>query len=298
MTKPRLGFIGAGRVGSVLALALNKAGYPVVAVASRRFESAQSLAGRIDGCDAVHSPQTVVDRADLVFVTTPDDAIRGVAQSLPWRDGVAVVHTSGAETRDALRIAAARGATTASLHPLQTFAGVDQGLAVLPGTVFAVEAEGDLKDTLLTLVTDLQGTPIELRSEDKVLYHAAAVLASNYVVTLMKLASDLWLRIGQERSAAVPALLPLLRGVVANLDALGLPAALTGPIARGDVETVRRHLDAIAAAAPETLPAYRELALQTIPVALARGGLSDTAAAGLRELLDGSPLALERRDPK
>src|SRR6185295_18651492 len=94
-----------------------------------------------------------------------------------------------------------------------------------------------------------------------------------------------WLRLGWERPAALQAVLPLLKGAVANLENLGLPAALTGPIARGDVETVRRHLDALAAASPETLPAYLEMALQTIPVALARGGLSESAAAELRSLI-------------
>ena len=119
MSKPRLGFIGAGKVGSVLALGLSAAGYPVVAIASRRFESARDLSRRIPGADAVHSPQTVVDRADIVFVTTPDAAIREVAQSLPWREGVCVVHTSGAETRSALATASgcspARSATSAKL---------------------------------------------------------------------------------------------------------------------------------------------------------------------------------------
>ena len=140
-------------------------------------------------------------------------------------------------------------------------------------------------EQLLRLVADLGGTPLILRAEDKALYHAAAVLASNYVVTLAKLATDLWLRLGQERPAALKALLPLIQGAVDNLNAVGLPAALTGPIARGDVPTVRRHLEALADAAPSLQTVYRDLALETIPVALARGGLSEAAAIELRDLL-------------
>jgi predicted short-subunit dehydrogenase-like oxidoreductase (DUF2520 family) len=286
MTGPalRIGFIGAGRTANALARALADAGYAVVAVASRTRASAETLAARLPAARAVASPQAVVDACDLVFLTTPDVALRDVVESLRWREGVAVVHTSGAESRALLAVAAEQGASTGSLHPLQTFADRDQAPG-LAGTVFAVEAEGDLRLLLLKIVAALGGTPIELRAEDKALYHASAVLMSNYVVTLSKLASDLWLRFGWERPAAIKALAPLLRGAVTNIESLGVPAALTGPVARGDVETVRRHVEALFQAAPEVLPAYRALALETIPVALAKGDLTDEAANALRHVL-------------
>jgi predicted short-subunit dehydrogenase-like oxidoreductase (DUF2520 family) len=134
-----------------------------------------------------------------------------------------------------------------------------------------------------------------LRAEDRALYHASAVLASNYVVTLLKLASDLWLRFGYDRATALQALLPLLRGAVVNLETLGLPAALTGPVARGDVESVRRHIEALAQAAPELLGVYTTLGNETVPVALAGSGLDEETAARLRELFALSP-ALSRRE--
>ena len=284
-TRPRIGFIGAGRTGTALGLALAEARYPVFAVSSRTMAAAEALAQKIPGCSAYETPQAVADACDLVFLTVPDEAIRPVAKALGWRAGVAVVHVSGVESREALAAAAEQGARTASLHPLQTFADRRPAAPNLRGIVFAVEAEEDLRNELLTVVQDLGGKAIELRGEDRALYHAAAVLTSNYVVTLTKLASDLWLRLGQERPTAVEALLPLLRGAVSNIENLGLPAALTGPIARGDVETMRRHLEALSDAAPELLPVYRELALQTIPVALAKGGLMDSEADELRGLL-------------
>jgi predicted short-subunit dehydrogenase-like oxidoreductase (DUF2520 family) len=164
----------------------------------------------------------------------------------------------------------------------------------VPGSVFAVEAEGWLRDELLEVVAALKGTPIELLPDEKALYHASAVLVSNYTVTLMKLATDLWLRFGWERPAAARALLPLLKGAVNNIEALGVPLALTGPVARCDVDTVERHLAALRQAAPEMLDAYREMALQTIPVALAKGGLSDSAAEALKKVLErqGEPVSL------
>lgn len=285
-TKPRIGFIGAGRVGGALAISLHEAGYPVAAVASRSPESAAVLASFIPGCRPA-SPQEVVGLSDIVFITTPDTAIRHVCDSLSWRADVAAVHTSGAESSLILEKAAREGALTGSLHPLQTFADGAQARANLPASVFAVEAKGWLKQALLEMVGALKGTAIELRPEEKALYHAAAVLISNYTVTLSKLATDLWLLFGWERPAALRALLPLLKGAVNNIEALGLPVALTGPIARGDVETVERHIVALRQAAPEMLPVYCGLALQTIPIALAKGSLSDSAAGALRKVLEG-----------
>jgi predicted short-subunit dehydrogenase-like oxidoreductase (DUF2520 family) len=294
-SRPRVGFIGAGRVATALAEGLSTARYPVVAVAGRSLSSAEALARRLPSCRACDSPQEVVDAAGLVFITTPDEAVHAVCESLTWREGVSVVHTSGVETREALSSAERQGAATASFHPLQTFASVDGAASKLPGTVFGVEAEGPLRERLFAIASDLGGAAITLSAEDKALYHAAAVMASNYVVTLAKLSTDLWLRLGYVRPAALQALLPLLRGAVDNLEALGLPAALTGPIARGDVETVRRHLAALSQAAPELLPTYRDLALQTLPVALAKGGLADGPARQLRSLLEAA--AIESRAP-
>ena len=287
MSEPalRIGFIGAGRAGTALAMGLAAASYEVVAVASRSPDSAQALAAQLPGAVAQESPQAVVDGCDLVFITTPDDAIGAVAKALVWRQGIGVVHTSGGESRDVLEPAAAAGAETGSLHPLQTFAGRDANVPDFRGVTFAVEAEGRLHGWLLAIVSALGGETIQLSAADKALYHAGAVLVSNYVVTLTKLATDLWLRFGCERPQALRALLPLLGGTVANLKDLGVPAALTGPVARGDVATVRRHLDALADTT--LLGAYRALAIETIPVALAKGDLDESAAAELRRLLAG-----------
>ena len=282
-TLPKLGFIGAGRVGTALSTALAVAGYPVVAVASRARASADALVARLPAA-TVLDPQGVVDTCDLVLITTPDAAIQDVAASLRWREGVAVVHTSGVEWREALAAAATQGTETASLHPLQTFADLEYGAANLSGSVFAIEAEGALRERLLAIVAALGGTPLELRAEDKALYHASAAFASNYVVTLASLATSLWARFGWEEGAALAALLPLMRGAVSNLEALGLPAALTGPVARGDVATVQRHLDALTTD-QAAFDIYRTLAHETVPVALAKGGLGEDAAAELRALL-------------
>jgi predicted short-subunit dehydrogenase-like oxidoreductase (DUF2520 family) len=282
---PSVGFIGAGRVGGALATSLSESGYAIPGIASRSIESAQALASKLPASRAL-LPQQVADSCDLVFLTIPDGAIRGVCDGIAWRSGAGVVHTSGALSRLSLESAARQGAFTGSLHPLQTFADHAQARLNLPGSVFAVEAEPPLRRILLDMVERLRGTPVELSSEEKALYHASAVLASNYTVTLMKMASDLWLRFGWERPAAVRALVPLLKGAVNNIEALGVPLALTGPIARGDVETVERNIEALKDAAPEITGAYIELARQTVPIALARGGLDGATATQLTSILE------------
>jgi len=272
-----------------------------VAVASRSAASAERLAARLSGCCAVANAQAVADAADLVFITTPDDAIAGVAAQVRWRPGVWVVHVSGAESLDVLEPARRAGAAVGSIHPLQTFADHEQAVAAMPGSTFALEGDGLLLDCLRQMVAVLRGRAVELRPQDKALYHAAAVLVSNYVVTLMDMATTLWQQFGADEDSATQALVPLLQGTVDNLRRLGLPEALTGPIARGDLGTVRRHLEALAAWAPDLLPAYRELGLQTIPVAVALGreraalgrcgGLNSRRAEELRALLTAGAVA-------
>jgi predicted short-subunit dehydrogenase-like oxidoreductase (DUF2520 family) len=283
-TRPRVGFIGAGRAGSALAIALHEAGYGIVAVASRTAASASALASRIPGARA-RPVQSVIDASDLVFITTPDAVIGEVASQGHWRPGMAVVHTSGVENRHILQAAAAQGAAIGSLHPLQTFARRDKAPQSLRGTVFAVEAEGGLRGLLLEIVEALGGRPIEIDEDQKALYHASAAFASNYVVTLMSLAAGIWQDFGWERDAAVVALRPLMQGALCNLETLGVSGALTGPVARGDVPTIEKHIGALRSHAPTLLETYRALARHTVPLARERG-LSEDAAREIERLLD------------
>lgn len=283
--RPKVGFIGAGVVGTTLAASLGAAGYPVVAAASRRLASAQRLASQVPGCSACAEAQPVADAAQLVFITTPDNAIVSVAGAVRWRPGQMVVHTSGAHSLDVLEAAAAQGALTGSFHPLQSFADVREAVASLPGTTFALEGEGELLCVLQELAEALGGRWLHVGPQDKALYHAAAVLVSNYTVALMQAASDLWAAWGARPQEAVAALMPLLRGTVRNIDRLGLPQALTGPIARGDTETVRWHLEALRERAPSLLPLYARLGLETIPIAQAKGDIDAAAAQEIASML-------------
>ncbi len=282
---PSLGFIGAGTVGTALAVRLRGKGYPVVAVASRTHASAEKLAGMVNDCKVYDSSQAVADVAEIVFVTTPDGAIAEVVARVKWHSGQSVVHCSGADSLDILDPAAKAGAQVGGFHPLQTFASIAYAIENIPGSTFALEAEEPLLSTLKDMAIALGGKWVELKSGDKVIYHAAAVFACNYLVALVKLATDLWQTFGVPTPEATQALLPLLRGTINNLDNVGLPHCLTGPIARGDLGTIRKHLVALEATAPALLPAYRELGRQTIPIALAKGRLDEPKAKELEKLL-------------
>ncbi|MEE8372818.1 MAG: DUF2520 domain-containing protein [Dehalococcoidia bacterium] len=283
--KPKVGFIGAGTVGTALAVRLSGKGYPVVAVASRSKSSADRLASRVPGCQAHDSKQSVADVAELIFITTPDDAIPMVAAELNWHPGQSVVHCSGADSLDTLEPARSAGARVGGFHPLQTFASVDHAIENLPGSTFGLETEGELLETLRQMASALDGNSILLGAVDKVLYHTAAVLACNYLVTLVKLSTDLWQLFGVPAPDAVRALMPLLRGTLNNVENVGLPNCLTGPIARGDLGTIGKHLAALEQSAPALLAPYRELGLQTVPIALDKGKIDSERADQMRQLL-------------
>jgi len=282
----KLGFIGAGTVGTALSVSLSSQGYPVVAVSSRSQTSARNLAQVISDCLPVSSNQDVADAAELVFITTPDDAIAPVVSQIQWQKGQSVVHCSGADSTDILEPARKSGAYVGVFHPLQTFASVRQAIENTPGSTFALEAEEPLLTTLKDMATALGGYWIELKAGDKVVYHASAVIACNYLVTLVKLAADLWQTFGIPRHQAIRALLPLIRGTVHNIDTVGIPQCLTGPIARGDTGTIKKHLDALQKVAPGLLSTYRELGRQTIPIALAKGRINQRQAEELRAILE------------
>lgn len=285
----KIGFIGAGTVGSALALQLSMKGYTVVAASSLDGISAEKLAesllrlnpGQSPRCQAVRNNQAVADNADLVFITTPDGIIGKVAGEVNWHSGQSVVHCSGADSAAILEPARKLGADIGAFHPLQTFAGIEQAIENTPGSTFAIEAEGMLRFVLKKMASALGSHCIELKQGDKAVYHTSAVMASNYLVTLVKMATDLWVAMGIPREEAVRALMPLLKGTLYNIETLGFPDCLTGPVSRGDAGTVEKHIQALDSDAAELLPVYVELALQTIPIALAKGKITEEQAEKL-----------------
>ena len=243
---PVLGVIGAGKVGCTVSRLLAKADYVVAAVYSPTRDHAYDLAQQI-GAKAVALPDEVVNRAELILLTVPDDTIGSVVNDLAVKKlnirGKAFIHTSGTHDREVLSRLAGQGALTGSLHPAFPFASVETAMERLAGAVFAVESVDDRLDSWLTqAVQALGGQVLRIPPGSKVLYHAALVIASNYVVTLYAAAQRLLTNMGAERAVSERLLNTLLAGTVENLYTQGIPDALTGPLVRGDVGTVKSHI--------------------------------------------------------
>lgn len=265
-----IALLGAGGAATALGVALVAAGLPVAAVWSRRLERAEALAARLPGAQAVHSPQEAVDRGQLVVLAVPDSAIATLCGQLTWQSSHGVIHLAGAYGRELLARAAAAGASTGAFHPLQTFAG-GADPRVWTGVAVAIEAEPPFLEELTTLARLLGAEPFRLDPAQRPLYHAAAAIAANGLVALAGVAAELLAQaLRADRTTALRHALPLLRGVLQNLAELGLPRALTGPVARADQGTLARHLAALRAAAPGLLPLYRELTWAMLPLARER----------------------------
>ena len=277
-----IGIIGAGRLGASLAVALEAAGYRVAAVASRSPDSARALAAQLAGGARTLPPAELAGSCDLVFLTVPNGEIAALAGALPWRRGGAVVHSSGAAGLDVLAPAVEAGALVGCLHPLQSFSSRAGDPERFRGIVCGVEAAEPLCSLLERIAADLGAAVVRLEEVDRARYHAAAVFASNYVVALAAAARRAWELAGLPPEQARSALAPLMLGAAANLGERPLADALTGPVARGDVATVERHLAALDGD-PELRALYRRLGAELLRLDLRH---APEAAARLRALFE------------
>lgn len=276
--------IGPGRVGTALGMALDRAGYPVVAVAGRGAEAVEQFVTRVPSA----RPMTAVaagQAAELVVLAVPDDALaevaREVARDEGVRDGARWVHVSGGHGPEVLRPLRLAGAAVAACHPAQTFPDPDTGLASLPGSSWAVTATEQDLGWARVLVTDLRGRPVTVPSGSRTLYHAGLTVGSNATATVVTLARDLLLGAGVEDPAAF--LGPLVTTSAANAAGSGA-AALTGPVRRGDAGTVAAHLEQLREALPEAVDAY--VALSRLALGYARrAGLDPDAAQDVAAVL-------------
>ena len=264
MTHFRVGVVGAGRVGAVLAAALRTAGHEIVAAAGESDASRGRIESLLPGTP-VMKPSDAARAADLLLLTVPDDMLPNVVAMLSAsgaiREGQLVVHTSGAQGLAVLEPAAAVGARVIALHPAMTFTGTEVDLPRLRDAIFGVTAGEAERAVTERLVSDLGGRPMWVAEDKRTLYHAGLAHGANHLVTLVTQAMEMLAAAGGDNPADT--LRPLLNAALDNALAHG-DAALTGPIVRGDVETVRAHLVEITANAPETVASYLALARATL----------------------------------
>jgi predicted short-subunit dehydrogenase-like oxidoreductase (DUF2520 family) len=260
----RIGIIGSGRAGSALGAALASAGYPVIGVTAHSQASMDRAARLLPGVP-VRSASDVTAGADVVLVAVPDDAIGAVAAGLPLTADQYVVHLSGAH---GLSVFGKTAAVPVALHPPMTFTGTAVDLERIPGVTFTATAPDQARPFVERLVTDLKAGLQWVAEDQRALYHAGVVHGANHLVTLLAQSLDVLRAAGLADPAAT--MRPLLTAMLDNTLRSGHDA-LTGPIARGDVDTLRAHLAALRTMPGRTVPTYVELALATVELAGADG---------------------------
>jgi predicted short-subunit dehydrogenase-like oxidoreductase (DUF2520 family) len=273
-------------MGQALGRLLRERGEPIAAVASRTPERAAEAAAFVGGGAKAFGYRELPQYAARILIAVPDEAIADVARVLAeagMHRGTAL-HTCGARGPEALAPLAAMGVACGALHPLQTVANPEEGVRALPGVAFAIDGDGEAGVWAEHLVALLGGLALRISAEARPLYHAAAVMASNYVVTLISAAVILMKEAGVEESLALRALAPLARTSVENAADLGPAAALTGPIARGDAATVRAHLAALEGGPEPVESLYRIAGLATLELARRRD-LPEARARAIEKLL-------------
>lgn len=296
-TPPRLdiGVIGVGRVGSVLGAALARAGHRIVAATAVSRESV-SRAQRMLPTALLRPADEVVELSELVLIAVPDDVLPGLVMGLratgSWQPGQFVVHTSGAHGVAVLSPAAAAGALPLALHPAMTFAGRPEDLDRLDGAPFGVTAQEALRPVAETLVVEIGGEPVWIDESARAAYHAALTMGANHLVTLIADARDLLAAADVAQPSRL--LAPLLGAALDNALRLG-DGALTGPVSRGDAQTVAAHLATIEERAPALRAPYQAMALRTCERALAAGRIDDAAAAELTAVLSRDPRPRQER---
>ncbi|HNX28840.1 MAG TPA: DUF2520 domain-containing protein [Syntrophomonadaceae bacterium] len=274
----KIGIIGAGVVGTAIGVVLNDKGYEITGVHDIKTESTQQLVERI-GCTAYESPHEVSRSADILFITTSDSSIENVVNTLAddgaFFAGQIVVHMSGAQSSEILDRAKEFDAKILSVHPLQSFAGTDLAIQNLPGSIFSIEGDRDAYDAAVCIVETLGGEYFFIDRKAKPLYHAGACVVSNYLVTLIDFGAKLLEMTGIPKGIALKALMPLIAGTVNNVESIGIPKALTGPIARGELSTILKHLNCLEEMAPELIKLYSWLGFYTAGIAVDKGTIDE-----------------------
>lgn len=289
-----IGVIGAGRVGAVLGAALADAGHEIRAAYAVSAESRARADELLPGVPLRDIPD-VIDGADLVLLAVPDDAlpdlVSGLAATETWQAGQIVVHTSGRYGIDVLRPALASHILPVAIHPAMTFTGTALDIGRLEECAFGVTCPDALRPMAEALVVEMGGEPVWIAEDQRAAYHAALAHGSNHLVTLIAEAMEVLGAAGVEEPRRV--LGPLVRASLDNALQLG-DAALTGPVARGDVSTVGRHLRELDRISPEIRATYVAMARATAVRALESGRLTPSAAEPLLDTLADQ----DRQDPQ
>ena len=291
ITTPNTFIAGAGPVATSLASALRQGGVPVLGLWARNPEQARVAGAKSGVATFSTAPPDLLLEAELVILAVRDEAIGEVAKTLLATGlltrGHTVLHCAGAiSADDAFGAVRTQLGALGTLHPLRAIAEPLVDPNAFHGTVFGIEGDERARQLAIALVTAMDGKPLILRGSEMAAYHAAAALASNYVVAVLDVACDLMVQAGASRDAALAALGALASGSVQLTREHGIEGGLTGPIKRGDTSTVARHLSVLS---PEHRQFYRVLAQRTADIAARCDGVTPARVDEIRVLLDADP---------
>ena len=285
---PIIGIVGAGAVGTALGVALSRGGWPIHAVASRDPAHRERFRSLVDVTRVFADPEPILDEVELIILAVPDDAVASLAASLRMYSGQAMIHTSGALGAEVLDAAMAAGTPTGAFHPLVAFADTERAVAALHGATVAIEGDDQLAAMLADMAEAIGATPVRLAPGSKAAYHAAAVLAAGGFIALLDAIAELGRVAGLDEAGSLAIYGPLIEGTLGNARALGIRAALTGPMTRGDVGTLEAHLATLGVHAPRVLDLYVAAARREVDLAEERGALAPEASKKMRELLSAA----------
>lgn len=283
--KDAVAIAGAGKVAQALGRLLAEKGVAVTAVGGRNAAHARNAASFIGRGTRPASLAELPAFAERILIAVSDRAVAEVAAILAaagMKSGIAV-HTCGSMGAGALAPLAEAGVAVGAFHPLQTFSSPAQGLGSLPGCVFAVDGDAPALAWAEQIARLLGGKTVLVPPEKRALYHAAAVMSGNYVISMLDAAAMLMSAAGFEKRLARQALGPLVETSVQNALREGAAKALSGPVQRGDLETVARHLEALKVAPESVRRLYCAAGLHTVRLAV-RGGLAPERARELEAL--------------
>lgn len=256
-TVPKVGIVGAGPVGTALGVAISRAGWPVTAVASRDAGRRDRFVGLVSGARAFIEPAAVLDAADIAILAVPDDAIPAVAGQMRLSSGQTLVHTSGLLGAEVLDVARGAGSHVGAFHPLVSFTSeLERSVESLEGATIALEGDDAIIGLLVDLAEAIGGVAVRLPRGSKPAYHAAAILASGGLIALLDAIVTLGAAAGLDEQGSLAVFGRLMEQTLANARAIGVGAALTGPITRGDAGTLQAHLETLERLAPDLVALY------------------------------------------
>lgn len=291
--------IGAGKVGTTMAYILtrkNIKNLKITSVSSRSDNSinrAKKILGELSG--NIHFTKNNIDaviNSNCIMITTPDDLIGKVCKeifeykNLPEKKYI-VLHFSGSKSLDVLKDAKKKGASTGSIHPIKSFASIDEAIETISHTVFGITySDNSAKTIIEKIIKNVDGDIIEVEDKKKPLYHASACAASNYLVSLLNYAVSINEKIGIDANKSLKGLLSLTEGTINNIRKLGTRKALTGPIARGDIGTIEEHLINFKKYfKKEDIMVYKVMGIETAKIAYQNGWIDEKKYKSLLELL-------------